>query len=266
MQLRDGDWEDAFRRLDERGGGVIHVPNGVHETEPVTIDLADYPDLGDDVAIRGEGLDASVVHLGEGPGDGFSIVDGDGSDVFYLELTGVGFRGRRDGVLFRLGRDDFGDAYNSCALRFATNNGTPEATAACRLNHVLNSDHYGVHNAAGGTALDLRQVQFGGIRGSVRSGEGVSLRFGGYSFANAVEYLNVEECADGVLVAGADSNCNRFGTLYGAHVSGTLWRHEAAVKTRIETAFVGDGVETIDRRTAGRYTVELSNQPFTGAE
>lgn len=264
VSLRDGDWERAFRRLDDHGGGSIHVPSGVHETEPVRIDLASYPALGNSVAIRGNGLGTSVVDLGSGPGDGFAIVDDDGGDRFYIELDGIQFRGQRRGVLFRLGRDDHADAYNSCSLRFATNNGSPDATAACRLNHVLNSDHFGVHNAEGGTALQMRQVQFGGFRGSVSSTYGVSMELSGYSMANVLEWVNVEACADGVRLGGDDCNINRFGMLYGANVDGTLWRHDAAVSTRIDTAFVGDEVATVAERTAGSYTVGLSNQPFDG--
>jgi len=266
VALRSAGWEDAFRRLDERGGGVIYVPNGTHETDPATVDLATYPNLGNGVAIRGDGLGASVVDLGAGAGDGLSIEHSDGGDLFYLEVRDVQFVGRREGVLFRLGRDDCSDAYNSCTLDFATNNGHPEGTAACRLNHVLNSRHFGVHNAEGGIALQLRQFQFGGITGSVSSRADVSLEFRAYSMANVVEWLNVEACADGVLIAGGDSNINRFGMLYGANVSGTLWRHEANVRTRIDTAFVGDNVQNIDEKTAGEYTVGLSNQPFALAD
>lgn len=263
--LDDGDWERAFRRLDDQGGGVIRVPSGVVATPPTRIDLAEYPDVGNAIAIRGAGMGSSVLDLGTGPGDGLALVDSDGGDRFYLELTDVQLRGSRDGVLFRLGRDDFADAYNSCLLRFATNNGSRDGTAACRLNHVLNSDHFGVHNAAGGTALEFRQVQFGGFRGSVSSRRDVSLELQGYSFANVIEWLNVEACADGVRLVGDDCTINRFGMLYGANVDGTLWRHDGTVQSRIDAAYVGDDVAQVDERTAGAYTVGMSNHPFNGA-
>jgi hypothetical protein len=273
VRLEDGDWERAFDRLDEGGGGVLRVPPGVTNSEPTRIDLADYPNLHNNVTIRGCGPAASVVDLGEGAGDGLSLVASDGgpdegddrTHVFYTEITGVGFQGAREGVLFRLGCDDFRDAFNSCELHFATNNGSPDATAACRLNYVLNSRHYGIHNAEGGIALDQRRVQFGGLTGSASSVEGVSVRFGGYSFANAVEWLNVEACADGVLIDGDDATLNRFGTLYGANVDGTLWRHEAPVETRIDAAFVGGNVDRQDRCTDGRYTVGMTNEAFETA-
>jgi len=236
------------------------VPAGRHDCEPVRIDLAAY-DLSNDVAIRGAGLGASVLEFGEGPGDGFTLVDSSGADIFYTEITDVGFRGSREGVLVRIGRDDFGDAFNSCRFRFATNNGASDATAACRLNYVLNSDHYGVHNAQGGVALDCGHLQFGGLRGSVSSREGTSLRLRSYSFANAIDYLNVEACADGVHITGADCQCNRFGTLYGANVHGTLFEQDAQVATRIETAFVGEAVDRIATTTAGSVSVGLSNVP-----
>jgi len=259
VTLRDGDWHDAFERLDERGGGVIWVPPGTQACEPTTVDLADYEAVSDDFAIRGGGFGTSIVDLGRGDGDGFSIVDSGGSDLFYVEITGVGFHGERDGVLFRLGRDDFGDAYNSCTLAISTNNGSPTATAACRLNHVLNTDHFGVHNCVGGTALDLRQFQFGGLRGSTSSRQGQSLRLSGFSMANVVEWLNVEACEDGVRLVGDDCGINRFGMLYGANVGGTLWRHDAAVTTRLDAAYVGGTVDTVGETTAGDVSVGITN-------
>jgi len=262
VTLQDGDWADAFRRLDEAGGGVISVPPGTHDCEPTRIDLAEYDTVDDEFAIRGAGLGTSVLDFGVGPGDGFALTDSAGSDLFYVEITGVGFEGRRDGVLFRLGRDDFADAYNSCTLALATNNGSPDATAACRLNHVLNTRQFGVHNTVGGTALDLGQFQFGGITGSTSSRQGESLVMRGYTLANVVEWLNVEACEDGVRVAGENCDINRFGMLYGANIAGTLWRHEAPVSTRIDAAFVGDNVSTVAEHTAGEYTVGLCNRAF----
>jgi hypothetical protein len=257
--LEDGDWVDAFDRLDERGGGVIWVPAGVHECDPVRIDLAQYDALKNNVAIRGVGLGSSILHFGEGTGDGFAIVDSDGSDVFYAEILGVKFRGERDGVLFRLGRDDCEDAYNSCQLRLSTHNGSPDATAACRLNCVLNTDHFGVHNSLAGTALELRQVQFGGLTGSVSSRRDQSLLLGGYTMANVVEWLNVEACEDGIRIIGSDAQINRFGMLYGANIDGTFWQHDGSVETRIDAAFVGDNVDTIGDTTAGDVSVGLTN-------
>lgn len=262
VTLQDGDWTDAFRRLDAIGGGVVRVPPGTHRCEPTRIDLSEYDSLDDNIAIRGAGIGTSRLDFGNGPGDGFTLADSDGGDFFYIAITGVRFEGQREGVIFRLGRDDYADAYNSCTLAFATNNGSPDATAACRLNHVLNTRHFGIHNTLGGIALELRQFQFGGIKGSTSSREGRSLVMEGYSLANVVEWLNVEACEDGVQIAGKDCNVNRFGMLYGANVAGTLWRHDAPVSTRIDAAFVGDNVDTVAETTAGEYTVGLSNQPF----
>jgi len=259
VTLEDGDWLDAFDRLDERGGGIIWVPAGVHDCDPVRVDLARYDALQNNVSIRGAGIGSSILHFGTGSGDGFSLVDSEGSDVFYTEIVGVGVWGERDGVLFRMGRDDCEDAYNSCQLRIATHNGSPDGTAACRLNYVLNTDHFGVHNAAAGTALELRGVQFGGLTGSVSSRQGHSLVMEGYTLANVVEWLNVEACDDGVRLVGNDVQINRFGMLYGANIDGTLWQHDAPVETRIDAAFVGDNVDTIGETTAGDVSVGLTN-------
>jgi hypothetical protein len=261
VTLRDGDWERTFEQLDDRGGGVIWVPPGTHHCSPVRIDLADYDALNNNVSIRGAGLAASVLNFGTGPGDGFTLSDSDGSDIFYLEIQSVGFHGQRDGVLFRLGRDDCTDAYNSCTLKLGTHNGSPDATAACRLNHVLNTEQFGVHNSVGGTALDLAQFQFGGITGSVSSRQGRSLVLRGYSMANVVEWLNVEACQDGVVVAGENCGINRFGMVYGANVAGTLWAQVAPVETRIDAAFVGNNVDTVGDTSAGTVSVGITNVP-----
>lgn len=263
VTLREGDWTEAFQRLDDRGGGVIWVPPGVHDCEPTTIDLAAYDALCNNFTITGGGLATSILDFGRGPGDGFSLVDSAGGDMFYLDITGVGFQGRREGVLFRMGADDCEDAYNSCRLAIATNNGSDDATAACRLNHVLNTEHFGVHNSTGGTALELRQFQFGGIKGSVSSRQHLSLDFQGYSMANVVEWLNVEACEDGVRIRDPECQINRFGMLYGANVHGTLWQQEAPVKTRIDAAYIGDNVDTVGRTTDGMVSVGISNEPAT---
>jgi hypothetical protein len=261
VSLRDGDWNGAFRRLDEAGGGIIWVPPGRHFCDPTTIDLALYDGLKNNVAIRGGGLGTSVLDFGRGAGNGFTLLHSDGGHQFYTEISGVGFEGERDGVLVQIGRDDCEDAYNSCHLSFSTNNGSPDAAAACRLNHVLNARHYGVHNAAGGTALDLTQFQFGGITGSVSSRQGQSLEFRGYSFANVVEWLNTEACEDGVRIAGDQCGINRFGMLYGANVRGTLWQQDASVQTRIDAAYVGDNVAAVGSTTAGDVSLGIANEP-----
>lgn len=121
VTLQNGDWTDAFQRLNELGGGVISVPPGTHDCEPSEIDLAEYDSINNNFGIRGAGMGTSKLDFGSGPGDGFTLADSNGGDFFYIEITGVGFQGQREGVLFRLGRDDHADAYNSCTLAFGTN-------------------------------------------------------------------------------------------------------------------------------------------------
>ena len=82
VTLRDGDWQDTFRRLDDAGGGVIRVPPGTHDCEPTRIDLAEYDSVGDDFAVRGAGLGTSELDFGVGPGDGLTIADSAGRDLF----------------------------------------------------------------------------------------------------------------------------------------------------------------------------------------
>ena len=67
VELQDGDWNDAFRRLDEIGGGVVRVPPGTHSCQPTRIDLADYEPLDDNVGIRGWGLGRACSTSGPAP-------------------------------------------------------------------------------------------------------------------------------------------------------------------------------------------------------
>ena len=94
------------------------------------------------------------------------------------------------------------------------------------MNFLLNTYHYGVHKSAGGTALELRRVQFSGLEGSVSSGttEGdVAMDILEYSFGNLFSYLNVEATYDGIHITDQRAIGNVFDNAYFANVHGTAF-------------------------------------------
>lgn len=219
---------EAFEWLNEIGGGVIYYPSGFYGdgTTSWEIDLAEYDTLRNNWAIYGDGLESSRIRAGSDSGNGIRIHDSEGTAMFYTEIVGVRFEGENAGFTFVWGSENLGDAYNSCFTRFSTSNGDPDGTGACQLNFVLNSYHYGVHNATGGTALECRRVQFSGIEGSVSSGEtagDVAMDIVEYSFGNRFSYLNVEATYDGIHITDQRAIGNVFDNAYFANVRGTAF-------------------------------------------
>lgn len=219
---------EAFERLDDLGGGVVYYPSGYYGdgTTSWEIDLAEYGDLRNNWAIYGDGLESSRIRAGSDDGHGVQIRDSEGTDVFYVEIVGVRFEGDNAGYTFVWGSEDLRDPYNSCFTRFATGNANPEGDGACQINFALNTYHYGVHNAEGGTGLELRRVQFSGLEGSVSSGENegdVAMNVEEYSFGNLFSYLNVEATYDGIHIEDARAVGNVFQNAYFANVRGTAF-------------------------------------------
>jgi len=219
---------EAFERLDNLDGGVAYYPSGYYgdDTTSWVIDLAEYNNLQNNWAIYGDGLESSRIRASSDDGHGVQIRDSEGTDMFYTEIIGVRFEGDNDGYTFVWGSEDLRDPYNSCFTQFATANGNPEGEGACQINFALNTYHYGVHNAAGGTGLELQRVQFSGLEGSVSSGENegdVALNIEEYSFGNLFSYLNVEATYDGIHIEDARAIGNVFQNAYFANVLGTAF-------------------------------------------
>lgn len=219
---------EAFERLNELGGGAVYYPSGYYGdgTTSWEIDLAEYGNLRNNWAIYGDGLESSRIRAGSDSGAGIQIRDSEGTDMFYVEIVGVRFEGNNDGYTFVWGSKDLRDPYNSCFTRFATANENPDGDGACQINFALNTYHYGVHNSAGGTGLELRRVQFSGLEGSFSSGENegdVALNVEEYSFGNLFSYLNIEATYDGIHLKDARAIGNVFQNAYFANVRGTAF-------------------------------------------
>ncbi|MFC4988893.1 hypothetical protein [Saliphagus infecundisoli] len=222
---------EAFDRLNDLGGGVVYYPSGFYGdgTTSWEIDLAEYESLRNNWAIYGDGLESSRIRAGSDDGAGIQIRDSDGTDMFYIEIVGVRFEGDNDGYTFVWGSEDLRDPYNSCFTRFATANDNPDGDGACQINFALNTYHYGVHNSAGGTGLELRRVQFSGLEGSFSSGENegdVALNVEEYSFGNLFSYLNIEATYDGIHIEDARAIGNVFQNAYFANVFGTAFTQQ----------------------------------------
>ncbi len=269
---RTAGMREAFERLDAIGGGGVYFPSGYYGDGSASwsIDLDDYDNLRNNWAIHGDGLQSSRIRCGSGHGNGIRIHDSSGTAMFYTDIVGVRFEGSCRGFTFVWGSDDLGDAYNSCRTRFSTSNGNPNGAGACRLNFVLNTDHYGVHNASGGVGLELRRVQFSGIEGSFSSGENpgdIAMRFVEYSFANLIRYADIEATYDGIHIADSRAIYNVFQNAYFANVRGTAvvqdvddsgprFPASAEQGTYFHNPFVAGAVTRIVDRTGGTLYVD----------
>ncbi len=276
-----GGMQEAFERLDAIGGGVIYYPSGYYGTGTSSweIDLAEYDNLRNNWAIYGDGLESSRIQCGSDDGPGIQIHDSAGTAMFYTEIVGVRFEGECADFTFVWGSEDLVDAYNSCWSRFSTSNSNPDGTGACQLNFILNSYHYGVHNAAGGIGVEMRRVQFSGIEGSFSSGENAddtALRVREYSFANHFRYLNIEATYHGIHIADSRAIYNIFQNAYFANVRGTAViqdidengpRFPAAAEqgTYFHNPFVAGAVENIVEHTGGTLYVDGSTRKWPSA-
>lgn len=270
---------EGFERLDELGGGVIYFPSGFYGdgTTSWEIDLANYDDLGNtDWALYGDGLESSRIRAGNDDGDGIRVWDSSGTAFFYIEIVGLRFEGETSGFQFVLGGPEFENAFNSCWTRFATGNGNPDGDGGCRLNFLLNSYHFGVHNSAGGIACDMRRVQFSGIEGSFSAGSdrGEALRLVEYSFANHFRYANVEATYDGIHIADSRAINNVFQNAYFANVHGTAvvqdvdedgprFPGEAEQGTYFHNPFVGTVQGDLVEVTGGTLYVDGSTKKWS---
>jgi len=259
-----GGLEEAFEALEERGGGIVSLPSGFYDARsaaPYDIDLAAYPSLLNNVSVRGAGIESAIVLADNETGDGIRFVDSTsgGSDIFYTEIRGVRFSANCPGYAFTLGLDSCEDAYNSCLLSLSTQNHHERADGACRLNHVLNTRQFGVHNTNYGDALTLGQFQFGIIQGSTCSQQGVSQRWLGYSFANTIQSLNVEAALDGVVIEGENCGQNTFITPYFANLEGTAFTQTADIRTLFLSPFVGSNVEALSNVETGELRIMNPN-------
>lgn len=174
--------------------------------------------------IRGAGRRETILSSTYTGGIPFYVTATTGG-AFYQAIRDIGFQGTNNsGPVLQIGRDDYADAFNSCAFTGlnVNNSGTNAASEGYRLNFVLQSDIDIVGNGSGsgqpgtptapgnGYAGVWRQVQF--CRGSAAFGNAnVGLYItGGYTYGNAIFGVDVEEVETGIKIDSSNASKNIF--------------------------------------------------------
>lgn len=136
---------------------------------------------------------------------------------FYFNEQGTLFvNANSNGYAVVIGERDFSDAHNSIKIDhlIVNNANTGPGAGGLQLNYVLSSQILAVADAAGGAAgIALEQTQISHISGagSASALGGVGLRIeNGYSFANTIEAIDLEEAPTCLVIASPNAAHNTF--------------------------------------------------------
>lgn len=136
---------------------------------------------------------------------------------FYFSEQGTLFvNGNTQGYAVVIGQPDFSDAHNSIKIdHLMVNNANGGSRAGgLQLNYVLSSQIFAVADSAGGAAgIALEQTQITHIAGagsaSASSGTGLLIE-NGYSFANTIESVDLEEAPTCLMITSLNAAHNTF--------------------------------------------------------
>jgi Pectate lyase superfamily protein len=136
---------------------------------------------------------------------------------FYFSEQGTLFvNGNTQGYAAVIGQPDFSDAHNSIKIdHLMVNNANGGSGAGgLQLNYVLSSQIFAVADSAGGAAgIALEQTQITHIAGagsaSASSGTGLLIE-NGYSFANTIESVDLEEAPTCLMITSLNAAHNTF--------------------------------------------------------
>ena len=136
---------------------------------------------------------------------------------FYFNEQGTLFvNADSNGYAVVIGERDFSDAHNSIKIDhlIVNNANTGPGAGGLQLNYVLSSQILAVADSAGGAAgIALEQTQISHISGagSASASGGVALRIeNGYSFANTIEAIDLEEAPICLVIASPNAAHNTF--------------------------------------------------------
>ena len=175
------------------------LPRGSYQG-PVTIDYTPNASTGFELISRGATIYGGMMIQCEG-------------SCFYFHQEGTLFvNGQSNGPLVFIGKPDFSDAHNSMKIEhLIANNGATTNATGVQLNYVLDSDLYIVADSAGGIGLDVRQLQFSVLKGSMSGGSGYAMMIrDGYVFANS--FMSLDQEASTACLA-----------MLSPHTSGNTW-------------------------------------------
>jgi Pectate lyase superfamily protein len=136
---------------------------------------------------------------------------------FYFNEQGTIFvNGNTQNYVVVIGQPDFSDAHNSIKIdHLIVNNANPGAQAGgLQLNYVLSSQIFAVADSAGGAAgIALEQTQITHLAGAGSAGAsgGAGLLIeNGYSFANTIESVDLEEAPTCLVITSPNAAHNTF--------------------------------------------------------
>ena len=179
------------------------LPHGLYQG-PVTIDYTPNASTGFELISRGATIYGGMAIQCEG-------------SCFYFHQEGTLFvSGQNKGPLVVIGKPDFSDAHNSMKIdHLIVNNGATTGATGVQLNYVLASDLYIVADAAGGIGLDVRQLQFSVLKGSMSGGTGYAMTIrDGYVSANSFMSLDQEASVGCLAMLSPHTNGNTWVSTY----------------------------------------------------
>ncbi|QHJ82390.1 MAG: hypothetical protein [Bacteriophage sp.] len=222
-----GKWFSAV--LSKRMAGVIS--EGIHKINTATTwDFTPIATLG--CNIRGINPNSSVLDftsVPSGQGTPFQWIGTGSTALFYMQFGSFGIRTQYQGVGFRIGKEDFTDAWNSCIFDklLINNQSQTNENVSTQLNHILLARIDIVTNGAGsgrpdsiyypgwGTALQQRQVLFSHfVLACGNANKGLYITGPGYNYGNTYHAVDIEEVNYTYL-------CDAPNTLHNNFVNGT---------------------------------------------
>lgn len=215
--------------INNKMAGIISV--GVHKiTSATTWDFTAAATSG--CSIRGHYPNLSTLDFTSVPaaqGTPFQWVGSGTTALFYMQFGSFGIRTQYQGVGFRIGKEDFSDAWNSCIFDklLVNNQSQTNENVGTQLNHILQSRIDLVSNGGGsgrpesiyypgwGTAVQQRQVLFSYlILACGNANKGLYITGPGYNYGNTYLATDIEEVNYSYV-------CDAPNTLHNNFVNGT---------------------------------------------
>ena len=216
-------WDQALQDVVDAsntyGNGVEFGAGLFNFQSPVTLEFDTH--AGN---FKGKGVGKTVIAFpnaatGETQ---FCLTSHDGLDWYDLVMEGFTVQSSHDGILMKVGRDDYADPLNVARFQdMAVLNSKPSNTntEALRLNYVVNSNFIGTRSncyadGAGnnyGKALNCRQVEFCNFASGSYGNASYGVAFNdGFSFGNVFSATDIENINVGIYNGSADSGRNTF--------------------------------------------------------
>lgn len=205
------DWFATIRA--QRLNGVVgRLCGRYYSADSITFDYAASSPYGGAILADKPGIDGIYFAA-----DKVCAFESSSGPVYYETIEGH-IETTVDGVGFRIGKNDFSDAWNRINLRLVVNNGAQTKTAeTCRLNYVLHASGSIVANGGGsgnpayelgeegdegyGIVVRCRQLVMSMLEVGAGNGNIGMLLDGGSSYGNLFTTPDIEEVSTGIKIA-----------------------------------------------------------------